>query len=254
MHTRQIAATQVDFVGHSMGGLLGRIYAGNGNPAVSYQRPENLGLGDIHKFITLDTPHFGSVLANALVDANNQESTIGLAWEGSVGSSANSGTCLPSTRLDSLSPPSCITCGAILDLREGSPALSGLPGVTVPTHVIVGRGGDAAVSDTTTFVSAMNSIGGVNATVATAINVLAASLQFIYFGTGAHDVIVSENSQLGGVYTADQITYLDPSIPFTWAVHFTVTKEAPTNDAIVNLLLAPTNSTTFGPLPPAPAQ
>ncbi len=56
-----LAATQADVVGHSMGGLLARVYASESyNPR--YRRPENFGRGDIRRLVTLNTPHFGSEL------------------------------------------------------------------------------------------------------------------------------------------------------------------------------------------------
>lgn len=57
-----LAVTQADVVGHSMGGLLARVHADpKYNP--SYKRPENYNQGDIHRLITICTPHHGSELA-----------------------------------------------------------------------------------------------------------------------------------------------------------------------------------------------
>ncbi|GAB4042255.1 esterase/lipase family protein [Spirosoma jeollabukense] len=50
-----IAAGKIDYIGHSMGGILGRLYL----QSTGYH-------GDIHKLITVNTPHFGSQLANML--------------------------------------------------------------------------------------------------------------------------------------------------------------------------------------------
>lgn len=58
----KIAITQVDILGHSTGGLLARIWAEKGNKI--YKRNDNFWQGDIHKFITLDSPHSGSFLAD----------------------------------------------------------------------------------------------------------------------------------------------------------------------------------------------
>ncbi|GEM_PF-5888278 len=58
-----LAATQADVIGHSMGGLLARVYASDQyNP--TYERLENFNQGDIHRLITLNTPHHGSELAH----------------------------------------------------------------------------------------------------------------------------------------------------------------------------------------------
>ena len=57
----QIAATQADVIGHSMGGVLSRVYVSQPD----YRRPENFGKGDIHRLITICSPHFGSELGEA---------------------------------------------------------------------------------------------------------------------------------------------------------------------------------------------
>jgi pimeloyl-ACP methyl ester carboxylesterase len=64
-----LAATRAVVVGHSLGGLLARVYA---SPAYmldgddAYRRPKNFGRGDIHRLITLCTPHHGSDLPRIL--------------------------------------------------------------------------------------------------------------------------------------------------------------------------------------------
>ena len=63
-----IAITQVDVIGHSMGGLLARKWAGN---IIGYKRKDNYRQGDIHKLITIDSPHSGSFLAEAAIKALN---------------------------------------------------------------------------------------------------------------------------------------------------------------------------------------
>lgn len=50
---RGIVSSSYDLVGHSMGGILSRLYAQKTNPSA------------VHKIITLDTPHYGSQLADA---------------------------------------------------------------------------------------------------------------------------------------------------------------------------------------------
>lgn len=58
-----VAATQADVVGHSMGGLLPRVYASKAFNE-NYERPENFDKGDINRLVTINTPHFGSDLAD----------------------------------------------------------------------------------------------------------------------------------------------------------------------------------------------
>jgi pimeloyl-ACP methyl ester carboxylesterase len=62
LKAKGIAMVQADVIGHSMGGLLGRIWAGAGDYV--YKRNNNFWMGDINKLITLDSPHYGSFLAD----------------------------------------------------------------------------------------------------------------------------------------------------------------------------------------------
>ena len=59
--TLDIAVTQVDVVGHSLGGVLPRVYSSQEyNP--DYERDENFMEGDINRLITIASTHFGSHL------------------------------------------------------------------------------------------------------------------------------------------------------------------------------------------------
>ncbi len=61
-----VAITQVDVVGHSLGGVLPRVYASaQYNP--DYKRAENFMEGDINRLITLGSTHFGSNLGELQV-------------------------------------------------------------------------------------------------------------------------------------------------------------------------------------------
>lgn len=59
--TLGVAVTQADVIGHSLGGILPRVYASaHYNP--EYKRPLNFNQGDINRLITLGSTHFGSHL------------------------------------------------------------------------------------------------------------------------------------------------------------------------------------------------
>lgn len=63
----KIATTQVDVVGHSMGGVLPRVYASiqyNGD----YYNPRNFWEGDINRLITIAGSHFGSHLGELQIE------------------------------------------------------------------------------------------------------------------------------------------------------------------------------------------
>jgi pimeloyl-ACP methyl ester carboxylesterase len=103
-----IAATQVDVIAHSMGGILTRLYANN---ASMFMRPDNYNKGDIHRIVTLDTPHGGSSFGNLLVVLHSQdpadlETTVQGLTHGSV------------------------VNGAVCDLAENSPGLEPLTSAT----------------------------------------------------------------------------------------------------------------------------
>jgi pimeloyl-ACP methyl ester carboxylesterase len=118
---KHYAATQVDVIAHSMGGLLTRLYAGSQN----FARPDNLNMGDVHRLITLDTPHFGSNFANLLTELHQVNPT----HTESVVSNLTGGS---------------VTGGAVCDLSENSPALAGLAGGTALTaQAITATGGPA---------------------------------------------------------------------------------------------------------------
>ncbi len=63
----QAAAVQADVVAHSMGGTITRTVEG----LPEYIGPESFGLGNVHKLITIGTPHLGTPLATQLLQANN---------------------------------------------------------------------------------------------------------------------------------------------------------------------------------------
>src|SRR6185295_17673512 len=99
---------------------LTRLFAGSAN----YMRPDNLNKGDVHRLITLDTPHFGSNFANLLVGLHRvspakTESTVSGITGGSI------------------------VNGAVCDLSENSPALAGIGGTSLRSQVITATGGPA---------------------------------------------------------------------------------------------------------------
>lgn len=62
-----VASARVDFVGHSMGGVVVRTLS----TLPKYLSPRRFGAGLIHKLITMNTPHRGSPMAAGLLQANN---------------------------------------------------------------------------------------------------------------------------------------------------------------------------------------
>ena len=58
------AAAQADVISHSMGGLVARTL----EELSTYAGPESFGMGDVHKLITIGTPHLGSPLAPLMIE------------------------------------------------------------------------------------------------------------------------------------------------------------------------------------------
>ncbi len=63
-HHFLIAASQVDIIAHSMGGLMARGFV----QQPDYKRKENYLKGSIHRLITIGTPHFGGPLSRFLYE------------------------------------------------------------------------------------------------------------------------------------------------------------------------------------------
>ena len=125
---KQFAATQADVIAHSMGGLLTRLYVGSN----SFQQPGNYNMGDIHRLVTLDTPHIGSSFANLLVDLYQDNSARTVSMVPSL--TEGQGT---------------IFGGAVCDLAENSPALEALSdGTDLQSQVITATGGPAGTPAT----------------------------------------------------------------------------------------------------------
>jgi uncharacterized protein (TIGR03437 family) len=71
MRTQKIAVTQVDIVGHSMGGIVARARVASAFDP--YRKPGNYWSGDFHKIITVGSPHRGTILADWLLQHRKDE-------------------------------------------------------------------------------------------------------------------------------------------------------------------------------------
>lgn len=112
------ATTKADVVGHSMGGLLARIYVAD---APSFIRPDNLDAGDIRKIVTIDSPHLGTGLANLLISLYEHNPLA-----------------LPLTLFSVFRP---FASGAVCNLAENSAALAAIGPLTLPSLVVTSSGG-----------------------------------------------------------------------------------------------------------------
>jgi len=159
-----IFGAQADYAGHSMGGNLARVYLAEAAPYKT-----------IHRLYTLNTPHLGSPLANLLVQIRDN---------------------LPPVRrlllvlaMEQIGRP--IHRGAIDDLAVGSDALSAIPDTRVFSHALVGVGGSQWAAET------LRDAPGLIGDVYRVVDFLSGPGDL--FENLQHDLVVSRNSQIGGL-------------------------------------------------------
>jgi pimeloyl-ACP methyl ester carboxylesterase len=138
-----VASVQADVIGHSMGGDIARTianlsqFSNDPDPAKA-----TFGQGNIHKLITIDTPHLGTPLASSLLNSANsctREFLANNAYNFSfvyVKQNGNTNsTCGTVTNA---------ACGAVGDLIPSSPALNAINNVSqsqphyLPTAFVAG--------------------------------------------------------------------------------------------------------------------
>lgn len=221
-----VAVTQADVIAHSMGGLLARIYANSGN---NYKRSLNFNEGDIHKLITLNTPHAGSQWANILDNAAR----------------GTTGAFLSDFFTILLGRP--LTEGAVTDLAIGSEALGEIGETEVPSHAFVGIGGGDASLDIEEVLLA-NSPEQVVWPVLGYL--LAESLDVAFvnqvLNTSQHDMAVPYASMRGGM-TSEQTFTVNNELQ---SIHTYVTEDgSPYTQQLVKLLNTPNDDARFGVFP-----
>jgi pimeloyl-ACP methyl ester carboxylesterase len=204
----KIAVTQVDVVGHSMGGILTRNHINLQN----YKRNENFMQGDVHKLITLNTPHLGSPLANRLIALGNLNFGRGAL-----------------VRRTARAFGAPIDQGAIDDLSVGSGAIRAIQSTAAPSHAVIGIGGEAFLNDETTWVGELYSwLAWYDPTIRQV------------FGGEQHDAIVARGSQADGIGTSAQTVFDGLN-----SVHTNVTGSGDHSSRIIELANLSTKNSAF---------
>src|SRR5262249_34557488 len=136
------ATTQVDWVGHSMGGVLPRYHyrqAVRGLTQFPWERWDNFGSGDIHKLVLLNSPQWGSPWAKIIDRALNDTGWGSIALNEMVSRGF---------------PPN----GALQDLKEGSFAYAYIGSTPIRTRAITGTGCEVVLGIGTTLLRVVQDI------------------------------------------------------------------------------------------------
>ncbi len=124
-----VAATQADVIGHSMGGVLPRVYASHDGYKTEYKRTDNFMEGDINRLISIASTHSGSELSDFLGFIGGEGLLSGIPFiEAFVNEAIVFSTYLFGGIGDT---------GAVQDQRPSSPALKQIGQTDVPSHAIV---------------------------------------------------------------------------------------------------------------------
>lgn len=206
----EVALSQVDYVGHSMGGILGRNF-----------NAEQPGL--INKLFTVNTPHTGSPLANFVVQVrswvdNRSERTRNWIYGA----------------IEKIAGP--IDQGALDDLAVGSSEILAIPATNLPSHALVGRGGSDLVGDALSLAPGK-------------IGLLFSILSFIdsnteLFAGIQHDLVVGRRSQEGGI-SPSAITVFGG----LHSIHTEATNSSEYRDRILDLLNTDQTTAEFAGFP-----
>ncbi|CAB1084489.1 hypothetical protein D1AOALGA4SA_12009 [Olavius algarvensis Delta 1 endosymbiont] len=223
MRGRNIAATQVDVVGHSMGGLVARSMAAFYDAKDKYKAIHNYNKGSIHKIITVGTPHLGTQIADFLV-LNKCFKLLAVN----------------PTLEDVFSFMNKPLGPAVYGFQTKSRAIKNLGETAVPTHTIIGLA--PSVSATETLLNG----------IMTAFGLLNTVDNLIDLNGNGHDTIVPRESQEGA------LNPLATSRIFADVVHADLSSELLDTgetesqavwDEVFSILLAQTESLDFDTIP-----
>ena len=123
------AATQADVIGHSMGGVLPRVYAAHESYQTEYKRNNNFNEGDINRMISIASTHSGSELSDFLGFIEKDDLLSDIPF---VEKFINEAVVFSTYLFGGIGDT-----GAVQDQRPMSPALKKIGKTEVPSHAIV---------------------------------------------------------------------------------------------------------------------
>jgi len=247
--SKSLAFTQIDVAGHSMGGILTRLYSQLPN----YERNENFFEGDVNRLITLDTPHLGSPFGNKIKNVRDSNPLTGAYLELLMSGMSPSENDIP-------------LGGASDDLGIDSPAINSMQQTDIPSHALVGNTGQAFIeeigdnlNDSIDVAQTTNNPPWIAVAFLDAIRKLVpvaeGTLQSVYegaFGMEASDAIVSVSSQIGGIAGGANSV---PSVATIFeGTHTGVTGSAAFSTRIIELLNTQISDAQFAEFPATSTQ
>lgn len=183
------ACTQVDWVGHSMGGVLPRYWYKLASARGEWEHQENGFSGEIHKMILLNSPQSGAPIANRLYDLRLRSGTIDEVF----------------VAID------CPIGGAVFDLRQNSEAFAYIGKTEIPTHAIIGVGGKLTIGSVRLLrdLPVSTSLLSDALRVARMIGWVTSWIPDAVFRITEHDMLVPEESQRGGIQKVTPMSGFD---------------------------------------------
>jgi hypothetical protein len=203
--------------------------------SADYMRPDNYNMGDIHRFITLDTPHGGSSFANLVIALHTQKPT---AIEASVHKLVGA--------------DAFVTNGAVCDLAENSQVLAMLTPTSIDSQVITATGGPAGTPTGGPFFGGKFGNGDFEGELTNCEKksppIIGTCVQYTYDQTTvnafrfrqANDAIVALCSQQGGMNGTSCPAGGSAGINFSSLLHFGASKYCITVHGVCNTKDVPT--------------
>ena len=242
--SRQMAFTQVDVLGHSMGGLLTRLYTQTPN----YERSENFNEGDVNRLITLDTPHLGSPFGGVIQSIRDSNPLTAFYLR----------SILEGTPISPALGGEIPVGGATDNLAIGSAALNSIGQTDVPSHALVGVSGEAVIDAIDAGIDAASVENNPPWSAVAFLNQLRTGTQTAravldaQFGGEENDVIVGRASQEGGI-TGSATSIPTPESPL-FGTHTFVTSSTAFSTRAIELLNTPIESASFAEFPAVAGQ